>query len=57
MMNRTTIEFWELDSLLDNFEREVANSRYRKMDYAKWRKLTSPLYSGDTTVFLEWDHY
>ena len=57
MMNRTTIEFWELDSLLDNFKREVANSRYCKMDYAKWRKLTSPLYSGDTTVFLEWDHY
>lgn len=57
MMNHTTIEFWELDGLLDNFEREVACDRYRKMEYAKWRKLTSPLHSGDTTVVLEWDHY
>ena len=57
MMNHTTIEFWELDGLLDNFESEVACGRYRKMEYAKWRKLSSPLYSGDTTVALEWDHY
>lgn len=57
MMNHTTIEFWEFEDLLDDFEREVADNCYLKMEYAKWRKMNSPLYSGDTTVFIEWDQH
>lgn len=57
MMNHTTIEFWEFEDLLDDFEREVADNCYHKMEYMKWRKMTSPLYSGDTTVFIEWDQH